>query len=336
MTFGEDWGWGASVAESREMLDCYIDRGGNIVDTADGYTLGHSEAIIGDYLRERPGRRDRLVLSTKGGMCMAAGDPNAGGASAKTLVRACEQSLRRLGTDYIDLYWMHQPDPFTPIEETLRALDDLVRAGKIRYVGFSDAPAWRTARAQTLAELRGWAPVVALQFEYSLLERSVEHELLPMARELGIGVMPWSTLKAGILSGKYADPAASAQGRARKFGMAIGERESSVAALVGEVAADLGTTSAAIAIAWVMARQGVTSVLMGASSRAQLESNFVALDVTIPQEHLARLDALSAPADIFVSSYARTALVARQNGCTVNGVTAPASPYAPARAGSPY
>lgn len=203
MTFGEDWGWGSDVATSKAILSAYFERGGNFIDTANAYTKGHSETIIGDYLRAGGLGRDRLVIATKFFANLYPGDPNGGGASRKSLTAACEESLRRLRTDYIDLYWMHLWDRFTPIEETLRALDDLVRAGKVRYIGFSDTPAWKTAQAQVLARFRGWTPLAALQIEYSLIERTVEGELMPMARELGLGVAPWSPLRAGVLTGKY-------------------------------------------------------------------------------------------------------------------------------------
>src|ERR1700691_1092260 len=203
MTFGEDWGWGSSIEESKQILDRYIDLGGNFIDTANGYTKGHSEAIIGEHIGRHPARRDRLVIATKFLTNMYRGDPNGGGAGRKSLVSACENSLRRLQTDYIDLYWMHFWNRFTPIEETMRALDDLVAAGKVRYIGFSDTPAWKALEAQMIARVRGWGSLIALQLEYSLLERTIEGELVPMALEHGLGVTPWSPLKSGTLSGKY-------------------------------------------------------------------------------------------------------------------------------------
>src|SRR6478752_10109216 len=184
MTFGEDLGWGSSVEESNAIIDQYLERGGNFIDTANIYTHGHSEKIIGDLVGKDRARRDRVVLATKFFGGMFPGDPNSGGANRKAIVTSLENSLRRLQTDYIDLYWMHAWDDTTPIEETMRTLDDLVASGKVRYLGFSDTPAWKCAEAQTLARLRGWAPLVALQIEYSLLERTVEGDLVPMAREL--------------------------------------------------------------------------------------------------------------------------------------------------------
>src|SRR3954454_19302556 len=203
MTFGKEWGWGSEPEEATRILDAYIDRGGNFIDTANGYTKGHSEAIIGEHLGRDRKKRDRVVIATKFTTNMFLGDPNGGGRSRKAIIAQCEESLRRLQTDYIDLYWLHAWDRTTPVEETMRALDGLVEQGKVRYVGFSDTPAWKVAQAQTMALLRGWSPIVALQIEYSLLQRTVEGELVPMARELGLGITPWSPLKSGVLSGKY-------------------------------------------------------------------------------------------------------------------------------------
>src|ERR1700678_3954483 len=197
MTSGEDSGWGASVTDSEAIIARYIEQGGNFIDTANGYTTGHSEVIIGDYLKTKPALRDRLVIATKFSANLFPGDPNGGGSSRKAIVAAADESLRRLKLDYIDLYWLHHWDRYTPIEETLRALDDLVTAGKVRYIGVSDTPAWKFAQAQMIAAFRGWAVFIALQIEYSLIERTVEGELIPAARELGLGVMPWSPLRNG-------------------------------------------------------------------------------------------------------------------------------------------
>ena len=192
MTFGEDLGGGsgASVEDSEAILAHYLEQGGNFIDTANAYTRGHSEKIIGDFFQQRKGKRDRAVIATKFFMNLFAGDPNGGGAGRKAIVAQCEESLRRLQTDYIDLYYIHNWDRFTPIEETMSALDDLVKSGKVRYVGFSDAPAWKVAQAQTIAHFRGWSSLIALQIEYSLMQRTVEGELIPMAEELGLGVLP--------------------------------------------------------------------------------------------------------------------------------------------------
>ncbi len=244
MTFGEDWGWGSSVNESETILATFLDRGGNFVDTANTYTKGHSEKIIGDFFAGDRSRRDRVVLATKFSGNMYPGDPNGGGCSAKTIIASCEQSLRRLNTDYIDLYWQHAWDAFTPIEETLRAMDSLVGSGKVRYIGFSDTPAWKVAQAQTLAQFRGYSPLIALQIEYSLLQRTVEDELIPMALELGLGVIPWSPLAGGILSGKYrrANRSVAQGGRSDSRADTLGDREYAIIDALIAIAAAHGAT----------------------------------------------------------------------------------------------
>ena len=217
-------GLGLDGRRIRGHHGAFLERGGNFIDTANGYTRGHSEKIIGDLLGRDRARRDRMVIATKFFSNLYQGDPNGGGAGRKAIVASCEQSLRRLQTDYIDLYWMHLWDKFTPIEETMRALDDLVQAGKVRYIGFSDTPAWKVAQAQTIAQFRGWTPLVALQIEYSLLERTVEGELIPMALELGLGVTPWSPLRGGVLTGKYTRENARRQGRSRRARHGVSQR----------------------------------------------------------------------------------------------------------------
>src|SRR5580698_11214018 len=203
MTFGEGLGWGTPVEESQRIMDRFISAGGNFIDTANFYTKSHSEKIIGDHIGHDPAKRDRLVIATKFSGNLYPGDPNAGGSGRKSIINACEHSLRRLRTDYIDLYWLHNWDVHTPIDETMAALEDLVRSGKVRYIGVSDTPAWKVAQANVMAQFRCWAAFIGLQIEYSLLERSVEQELVPMALELGLGITPWSPLKSGVLSGKY-------------------------------------------------------------------------------------------------------------------------------------
>jgi aryl-alcohol dehydrogenase-like predicted oxidoreductase len=200
MTFGSDWGWGAGRDEAKAMFDKYVEYGGNFIDSANGYTNGTAEQLVGEFAK---GRRDQLVIATKYTMGMRPGDPNAGGNHRKSMVRSFEASLARLQTDYADLLYLHMWDGTTPIEEILRAMDDLVSAGKVLYVGISDTPAWEVARMQAVADLRGWSPLIALQIEYSLVERTVERELIPMVSKMGLGVIPWSLLGRGILTGKY-------------------------------------------------------------------------------------------------------------------------------------
>lgn len=200
MTFGEEWGWGTAKDEARKIYEAYRGAGGNFIDTANIYTMGTSESFVGEFVR---GHREEMVIATKYSNAAPGTDPNAAGNHRKNMMQAVEASLKRLGTDYIDLYWMHIRDGLTPVDEVMRAFDDLVRQGKVLYVGNSDTPAWWVAQANTMAELRGWAQFVGLQIEYSLLERTVERELIPMARAFGLTVVAWSPLKGGILSGKY-------------------------------------------------------------------------------------------------------------------------------------
>ncbi|MDH4063062.1 MAG: aldo/keto reductase [Acidobacteriota bacterium] len=338
MTFGEDWGWGSSVAESEAILERFLDRGGNFIDTANAYTRGHSEVIIGDALARTPGRRDRVVIATKFLSNLYPGDPNGGGTSRKSMVAACEQSLRRLKTDYIDLYWMHCWDRHTPIEETMRALDDLVRSGKVRYVGFSDTPAWRVAQAQTQALFRGWTPLIALQIEYSLIERTVEGELIPMALEMELGVTPWSPLRSGLLSGKYTrENAATAKAdRGDRVTMFLTERNLAIIDELIRIARELGTTPAAIALAWVQSRPGVASTIIGARRMDQLEQNLAALDVTLADAHVAALNTVSEPALDFPAQMLKFVPTFMQGGLTVNGITAPAWPLSPTGASDRY
>jgi aryl-alcohol dehydrogenase-like predicted oxidoreductase len=321
MTFGEDWGWGTPVRESQDILTRYIERGGNFIDTANLYTKGHSEEIIGNFLASDRSRRDRLVIATKFSVNMYRGDPNGGGGSAKTIIEACEQSLRRLSTDYIDLYWQHAWDSFTPIEETMRAMDNLVTSGKVRYIGLSDTPAWKVAQAQTLAQFRGFAPLIALQIEYSLLQRTVEDELVPMAQELGLGIVPWSPLRGGLLSGKFrrGDASAAKGSRSEGYSDKLGDMEYAIIDALMDIAREKSTTTAAVALAWVLARQGVTSPIIGARRLDQLDANLAALELTLDANDLTRLDDLSTPPATFLSWVKAISPDSFQNGATVNG-----------------
>ena len=331
MTFGDDWGWGSSVKDSEAIIDRFLERGGNFIDTANAYTKGHSEKIIGDHLGRHPNRRDRVVIATKFLSNLYNGDPNGGGGHRKAIHSACEQSLRRLQTDYIDLYWLHAWDAWTPIEETLRALDDLVASGKVRYIGFSDTPAWKCAEAQITARFRGWTPLIALQIEYSLLERTVEGELIPMARELGMGVTPWSPLKSGVLSGKYTRDKHGQHeaGRGPWATSALGDKTYDLLDEMGRVAKELGTTVARVAIAWVQGRPGVTSTIIGARTLPQLDDNLAALDVTLTAEHVSRLDALSTPRLNFPADFLANGAAFYHGGTTINGRSAPPWPLSP-------
>ncbi|MFA5910874.1 MAG: aldo/keto reductase [Vicinamibacterales bacterium] len=331
MTFGEDWGWGSTVAESEAILDRFLERGGNFIDTANGYTKGHSEVIIGDYFAKSPGRRDRAVIATKFLTNLYRGDPNGGGAGRKSIIAACEQSLRRLRTDYIDLYWMHFWDRFTPIEETMRALDDLVRAGKVRYIGISDTPAWKVAQAQTQAHFRGWAPIIALQIEYSLIERTVEGELTPMALELGLGVTPWSPLRGGVLSGKYTrqNQGQLKADRGERVTNFLTERTYTIIDELIRIAGELNSTAAAVALAWVQSRPGVASTIIGARRLDQLDQNLAALDIVLTEAHLAALNTVSAPTLAFPAGFGPMAAMFGQGGTTINGTPSQMWPLLP-------
>ena len=326
MTFGEDAGWGSTPEDSATILAAYLDRGGNHIDTANIYTNGHSEKIIGDYFAGRNAERDRVVIGTKFFCNLHPGDPNGGGSGRKAILRQLDESLRRLQMDYVDIYWVHNWDQAAPIEETLRTLDDLVASGKVRYVGVSDLPAWKAAEAQTIAHFRGWAPAIAMQVEYSLIERTVEGELIPMAQACGLGVMPWSPLRRGLLSGRYERGDANTT---RSDGAAgPDEREYRIIDVLSEVAAEVGASVAASAIAWVQGRPGVSSTLIGARHMKQLQSNIEALDVTLSAEQVARLDGISTPSLNFPAANNRDfAPMLQFAGATVDGRSNGVLPY---------
>src|SRR5580693_1291871 len=330
MTFGEDLGWGTSVEESQQIIDRFIELGGNFIDTANFYTKTHSEKIIGDHIGRHGARRDRLVIATKFSGNLYPGDPNGGGSGRKSIIAACENSLRRLQTDYIDLYWLHNWDVHTPIDETMAALDDLVRAGKVRYIGVSDTPAWKIAEANVMARFRGWSAFIGLQIEYSLLERTVEQELVPMAREFGLGITPWSPLKSGVLSGKYTRRNAGQKKTDR--GMFadpfLNEKTYAIVDELDTIAKTQKSTVARVALAWVQAQPGVTSTIIGARRLAQLEDNVKALDVKLTAEQLGRLDALTKPALGFPQSMQPLFAAIHNGGTSVNGISAPPSPFA--------
>jgi len=289
MTFGEEWGWGASKAESRRMFDTFAEAGGNFLDTANRYTEGTSERYVGEFIASD---RDHWIVATKYSLWTRRDDPNFSGNHRKNMIRACEESLERLGTGCIDLYWVHAWDFTTRIEEVMRGLDDLVSAGKVLYVGISDTPAWVVSRANTIADFRGWSPFVGLQIRYSLIDRTAEADLLPMARALDLAVTPWSVLGAGVLTGKYSRGRRPEQGRARD-GAARRERNLEIAEVVLEIAEEIGCTSSQVAIAWVRQQAGVVIPLIGARNLAQLTDNLGALGVELDAGQLERLDEAS-------------------------------------------
>jgi len=306
MTFGEEWGFGAGKDESRKIYDTYREAGGNFIDTANIYTNGSSEKLVGEFIA---GHREEVVVATKytnatvGFSGKPGTDANAGGNQRKNMVQAVEASLKRLGTDYIDLYWLHVWDQMTPAEEVMRAFDDLVRSGKVLYVGISDAPAWVVAKSNTLAELRGWTRYVGLQIEYSLLERTVERELIPVAKDQQMTVLAWSPLRNGLLTGKYL-PENTEQAKAdgsrmhgemmKVFGAEIPESAHATAREIAAVGKELGVSAAQVALAWLRYRPVPVIPIIGARKLAQIEDNIRSLEVTLSPAQIERLDKATA------------------------------------------
>ncbi|MEU4341005.1 aldo/keto reductase [Nocardia sp. NPDC023852] len=301
MTFGTEWGWGSDKLEARRIFDTYVGRGGNFIDTANQYTNGTAEEWLGEFAAAD---RESLVLATKYSALRRLTDPNSGGNHRKSMIASVEASLRRLRTDYLDLLYLHLWDGLTPVEEILRAMDDLVRAGKVLYLGISDTPAWQVSRMQAIAELRGWSPLIALQIEYNLIERTGERDLIPMARQMGLGVIPWSPLAGGVLTNKYhradltCDSVAAAAGDSRKHlviaNESLTERGLAIATVVAEVAEKVGRTPAQVALAWTMRDPSVIAPIVGARTARQLADNLGALEVEFDEEHLQRLERVSA------------------------------------------
>ena len=317
MTFGEEWGWGSAKDEARKIYEAYREAGGNFIDTANLYTNGASERFVGEFIAPH---REEVVLATKYTNASPGNDANAGGNQRKNMVQALEGSLKRLGTDYIDLYWLHVWDQITPEEEVMRAFDDLVRAGKVLYIGISDAPAWVVAKSNTMAELRGWTRYIGLQIEYSLLERTVERELIPVAKDQGMTVLAWSPLRGGLLTGKYLpeheEAAASSKDARLNTEMMSGFVTKDEAALrtVREVVAlakETGVSPAQLALAWLRYRPVPVIPIIGARKLSQLEDNLKSLEISLSPEQLRRLDEVSAvptgfPHDFFAREMVRT------------------------------
>ncbi|MBE9087804.1 MULTISPECIES: aldo/keto reductase, partial [unclassified Tolypothrix] len=297
MTFGEDWGWGASKDESRQIFDTFVEAGGNFIDTANGYTDGSSEKIVGELIAKD---RERFVVATKYSFPLRMNEnqknPNGSGNHRKNLIQSLEGSLKRLNTDYIDLLWLHAWDFTTPIEEVLRSLDDVVRQGKVLYIGISNAPAWIISQANTIAQYQGWTQFVALQVEYSLIQRTPERDLIPMAKALDLAVTPWSPLGGGVLTGKYNKPAQPGDEQGRLTNAALGsisERNLAIADVVSQVAQEIGQTPSQVALAWLHAQTGVIIPIIGARKLSQFQDNLAALDVTLSPAHLQRLNEVS-------------------------------------------
>ena len=294
MTFGDDWGWGSAKDEARKVYDAFREAGGNFIDTANLYTNGTSESLLGEFME---GHRQSVVMATKYTNAAPGTDPNAAGNQRKNMVQAVEASLKRLGTDYIDLYWVHIWDQLTPVEEVMRGLDDLVRQGKVLYVGISDAPAWWVAQANTLAQLRGWSPFIGLQIEYSLIERTVERELIPMAAALNVGVTAWSPLANGVLTGKYHGHGSGEPGRMdnemMKGFLPDQQRTDGIVAAVKTVSDEVGRSMAQVALAWLRYRAVPVIPIIGARKLSQLEDNLASFELTLSADQLKTLDEAS-------------------------------------------
>ena len=314
MTFGQERGWGAPKDESRKVYDAFREAGGNFIDTANIYTDGTSESFLGEFLE---GHRDSVVLATKYSNAAPGNDPNAAGNHRKSMMQAVEASLKRLRTDYIDLYWVHIWDAITPVEEVMRGLDDLVRQGKVLYVGISDVPAWWIAQANTLADLRGWSRFIGLQIPYNLIERTVERELIPMAKALDIGVTAWSPLSNGVLTGKYHGHGSSEPGRMSsdmmKELMPEQQRTDRIVAAVKSVSDETGRSMAQVALAWLRYRPIPVIPIIGARKLSQLQDNLASFDLTLSADQLKTLAAASRielgfPYDIYAKEMVRTIL----------------------------
>ncbi|MGH6813064.1 MAG: aldo/keto reductase [Methylocella sp.] len=312
MTFGDDWGWGAAKDEARMVYDAFREAGGNFIDTANLYTKGTSESFLGEFTA---GHRESVVMATKYTNAAPGTDPNAAGNHRKSMVQAVEASLKRLQTDYIDLYWVHIWDQITPVEEVMRGLDDLVRQGKVLYVGISDAPAWWVAQANTLAHLRGWSPFVGLQIEYSLIERTVERELIPMAKALNLGLTAWSPLANGVLTGKYHGHGSSEAGRMSsdmmKQFMPEQQRTERIVAAVKAVSDEVGRSMAQVGLAWLRYRPVPVIPIIGARKLSQLQDNLASFDLVLSANQLKTLDeasriGLGFPHDFYAKELIRT------------------------------
>jgi aryl-alcohol dehydrogenase-like predicted oxidoreductase len=294
MTFGNDWGWGATKDEALRMYSAFRDAGGNFVDTANYYTKGTSESFLGEFVK---GHRESMVLATKYSSSAPGTDPNSAGNHRKNMMQSVEASLKRLETDYIDLYWVHIWDQITPVEEVMRGLDDLVRQGKVLYVGISDAPAWWIAQANTLAFLRGWSPFVGLQIEYNLVERTVERELIPMAKALNLGVTAWSPLSNGVLTGKYHGHGSSESGRMSsdmlKEFVPEEQRTVRIVTAVKTVADETGRGMAQVALAWLRSRPQPVIPIIGVRKLSQLQDNLGSFDLSLSADQMKALDEAS-------------------------------------------
>lgn len=288
MGFGTEAGWGADADTSFKIMDAYAEAGGNFLDTANIYKLGTSEKIIGDYLSNHD--RDHFVVATKYTLKDNQTNVNASGNNRKNMMRSVEESLKRLKTDFIDVLYLHIWDDITPIDEVLRGMDDLIRQGKVNYAAISDTPAWVVAKGNTLAELMGWSQFIALQVEYSLLARTAERELIPMAKHFGMTVTPWAPLAGGALTGKYLK---GEKGRIKPDSKRLNEKAEQITRVVMEIAQELGVSESHVALQWTMSKGFQCIPIVGATKVDQLKDNLKTVDVTLTKEHIAKLDEAS-------------------------------------------
>lgn len=287
MGFGKEWNWGADQETSFKILETFANEGGNFLDTANRYTEGTSEKIIGDFVQSD---RDHFVIATKYSLHDNLTNVNASGNNRKNMMRSVDESLKRLNTEFIDLLYLHIWDNLTPIDEVMRGLDDLIRMGKVNYIGISDTPAWVISRGQTMAELMGWTKFVALQLEYSLLQRTPERELIPMAKEFEMTVTPWAPLAGGALTGKYLK---GDKGRLKEDSKRLNQKAVEITKVVLQIAEETGYSAASIALKWTM-MQGFSSIpIVGATKPEQVNENLKCLNAELTEEHLRRLNEAS-------------------------------------------
>lgn len=333
--FGGRQPWSLDEQAAGRLIARYRDLGGNFLDCANSYGGGEAETILGDYLAAEPGLRDRMVIATKFGSSMREGDPNAGGGGRKSIMQSVEASLRKLRTDRIDMLWMHIVDPLTSMDETLRALDDLVRAGKVLHIGLSNIPAWKVAEAHWLAQFRNLAPVIGLQLQYSLMERNIEVEHVPLTQAYGMGIAAWSPLKSGALSGRYRRGDASnydAEGRGAFLARILDEKAERVLDVVMDVAGRHGASPAQIALAWLQAQPCVATILLGANDPDQLAENAAATRIALSPEDMAALDEAGRPALPYPADFARRAMGSISGGTRINGIPPPTGGGSPSQA----